>query len=78
MTRTLITGGHVLTMDRSLGDLPRGDVLVEDGKIVAVGTELDALGADVVDASGMIVMPGLVDTQRPEPSRASSSSSLRA
>ena len=62
MTQTLLTGGHVLTMDRSLGDLPRGDVLVEDGKIVAVGTELDAPGATVVDASGMIVMPGLIDT----------------
>ena len=38
-----------------------GDLLVEDGKIAAVGTCLDADGAEAVDAAGLIVAPGLVD-----------------
>ncbi|MEU9891750.1 amidohydrolase family protein [Sphaerisporangium sp. NPDC051011] len=63
---TLISDGHVVTMDPGIGDLPHGDVLVEDGIITAVaghGT-ISAPGAEVIDASGMIVMPGLVDGHR--------------
>jgi len=57
----LISGGHVLSMDRNVGDLPEGDVHVRDGTIVAVGRKLSAPGAQVIDARGMIVMPGFVD-----------------
>jgi len=57
----LISGGHVLSMDRSVGDLPEGDVHVRDGAIVAVGRKLSVPGAQVIDARGMIVMPGFVD-----------------
>ena len=38
----LVRNGHVLTMDPEVGDLPRADVLVRDGRIVAVGPDLDA------------------------------------
>ncbi len=61
--RTLIRGGQVLTMDREIGDLPRGDVLVEDDTIVAVEPEIDT-DAEVIDATGFIVIPGFVDTHR--------------
>lgn len=64
MTRTLIRGGHVLTMDLALGDLPTGDVLVEDGVIAAVAPSLDVTDAEVIDATGHLVLPGLVDTHR--------------
>ncbi|GAA3222273.1 amidohydrolase family protein [Pseudonocardia petroleophila] len=64
MTRTLIRGGHVLTMDPALGDLPSGDVLVEDGVITAVAPSLPVTDAEVIDASGHLVLPGLVDTHR--------------
>jgi dihydroorotase len=38
------------------------DVLVEDGRVVAIGVELAApVGAEIVDASGLILTPGLVD-----------------
>jgi len=57
----LIRGGYVLTMD-SAGDLPAGDVHLRDGVIQQIGTNLDAPGAEVIDASGKIVVPGLVDT----------------
>jgi cytosine/adenosine deaminase-related metal-dependent hydrolase len=58
----IVRGGHVLTMDASLGDLPNGDVHVRDGAIVAAGAKLDAPGAQVIDGRDMIVMPGFVDT----------------
>jgi len=62
--RVLLRGGHVLTMDPGLGDLFGGDVLVEDDRIAAVGHDLDASEAEVVDATGCIVMPGFVDSHR--------------
>ena len=40
--RTLITGGTVITMDPAIGDLDRGDVLLEDDVIVDVAEHLDA------------------------------------
>ena len=62
--RTLIRNGHILTMDRQLGDFPAGDILVEDGEIVAVGPGLGEIDAEIVDATGHLVMPGLIDTHR--------------
>jgi len=62
MTLLLIKGGGIVTMDARLGDLARGDVLIEDDRIVAVGAALEApAGTDLLDASGMIVMPGLIN-----------------
>ena len=58
----VLRGGHVLTMDESLGDFPAGDVHVRDGAIVAVGAAINAPGAQIIEARDMIVMPGFVDT----------------
>jgi 5-methylthioadenosine/S-adenosylhomocysteine deaminase len=60
-TRTLFKGGTVLTMDPAVPNLVTGDVLVEGDRIAAVGANLKADGAEVIDASGTIVMPGLID-----------------
>jgi len=58
----LLRGGHVMTLDPALGDLARGDVLIEKDRIAAVAYEVPApAGAEVIDASGCIVMPGLVN-----------------
>jgi 5-methylthioadenosine/S-adenosylhomocysteine deaminase len=57
----LIRGGYVLTMD-SPGDLAGGDVHVRDGVIQQIGRNIDAPEAELVDACGKIVAPGLVDT----------------
>jgi len=62
--RTLIRGGTVLTMDRTLGDFAPGDVLIEGNRIAAVGASLPVDGAEVIDANGTIVLPGFVDTHR--------------
>lgn len=58
----LVRNGHVLTMDPQTGDLPRADVLVRDGRIVAVSPDLDPGDARVIDAAGAYVLPGFVDT----------------
>jgi hypothetical protein len=62
----LIRGGHVVTFDPHLGDLPAADVLIRDGRIAAVGTGLaaDLPESHIIEASGRLVMPGLVDTHR--------------
>jgi 5-methylthioadenosine/S-adenosylhomocysteine deaminase len=62
----LIKGGHVVTVDPELGDLPVCDVLAADGVITAVGQDLRPATADaeVIDAAGRLVIPGLVDTHR--------------
>ena len=60
--RILIKGGTVISVDPSVGDFPQADVLVEGKKIVAVGPNLQAGDAEVVDAKGMIVTPGFIDT----------------
>ena len=62
--KVLIKGGTVLSLDRAVGNLVDGDVLIEDGIITEVGPSLRARNAEVVDAADTIVMPGFVDTHR--------------
>lgn len=61
MGKTLIKAGAVISVDKKIGMLPKGDVLIEDDRIVAVAPSIDAEDAEIVDASGAIVMPGLVN-----------------
>ena len=58
----LIKGGAVVTVDPKLGTLPEADVLVRNGAIEKVGPGLSASGAEIIDASDMIVMPGMIDS----------------
>jgi 5-methylthioadenosine/S-adenosylhomocysteine deaminase len=58
---TLFKSGTIVTMDPKVSNLSTGDVLVDDDRIAAVGVNLQADGAEVIDATGSIVMPGLVD-----------------
>jgi 5-methylthioadenosine/S-adenosylhomocysteine deaminase len=62
--KVVVKGGTVLSLDRAVGDFPSADVLIEGDKILAVGSGLAVNGARVIDAAGMIVMPGFVDTHR--------------
>lgn len=63
-TRTLIRGGQIVSMDPGMGDLPRGDILVTDDTIEAVAPNIDAADAEVIDATGRIVIPGFIDSHR--------------
>ena len=58
MTRMLFTGGHVY--DGTTGAAAEGDVVVEDGRIVEVGTDLD--GDQSIDCAGGFLSPGFFDS----------------
>ncbi len=62
--RILIKDAIVLSQDPAIGELPRADILVEDDRIAAVGPDLAAADAKVIDAAGDIVIPGFIDTHR--------------
>jgi len=62
--RLLLRGGTVISMDRSIGDFRRGDVLIDGDRIAEVAPAVDVWDCEVVDADGMVVLPGLVESHR--------------
>ena len=62
--RKLIRNAIVLSQDDAVGELPRADILVDGDRIAAVGPDLAAADAEVIDAEGDIVIPGFIDTHR--------------
>ncbi|MGL4442257.1 MAG: amidohydrolase family protein [Alsobacter sp.] len=69
--RTLICNARVLTMDEQHREYSRADILVEGQRIVGIGPDLaggtEAAGADVIDASGMLALPGLINAHLHSP-----------
>lgn len=60
MPKIVIKHATVYTMDGE--DQPKAlDILVEDGKIKALRSHIDCSDAREIDASGYIVLPGLID-----------------
>jgi len=59
----LLKGGKVMPMDGKKRQSFKGDVLIEAGKILALGAELSsrAEGAEVIDVTGCTVIPGIID-----------------
>jgi dihydropyrimidinase len=57
MSKLLIQGGTITTAERSF----RADILCSDGRIAAIGENLDPSGADIADAGGALVIPGGID-----------------
>jgi dihydroorotase len=53
--------GTILVRGASLHDGTTTDILVKDGRIAGLGGALDASGARVIDADGLLALPGLVD-----------------
>lgn len=62
--RLLLKGGTIISMDEEVGDLARGDILIEGSRIAAIAASLAADGAEILDMGGMIVTPGFVDCHR--------------
>ena len=63
--RILIKGGAVVTLeDGPDGEGRTADVLIDGSRIAAIGPGIAAGDAEVIDATGMLVMPGFVDTHR--------------
>jgi 5-methylthioadenosine/S-adenosylhomocysteine deaminase len=63
-TRLLLRNGHVIDTEPEPVARPGTDVLIEGDRITAVGPDLPADGATVIDATDRIVLPGFVDTHR--------------
>ena len=57
MTDLVIAGGTVV----AAGGAQRADVAIRDGRIASVGEDLAIDGAEVIDAAGLLVLPGVVD-----------------
>src|SRR3954454_24567326 len=57
MSDMVLAGGTVVTAEASF----RADVAIEDERIAAVGVDLPTDGAEVVDVSGALLMPGFID-----------------
>jgi 5-methylthioadenosine/S-adenosylhomocysteine deaminase len=67
----VVTGGTVVTMDGARTVIPRGAVAIDGARIAAVGTAADIArrftGRTVVDATGQVVLPGLINTHTHAP-----------
>jgi dihydropyrimidinase len=57
MSRLVLAGGTVVTAEATF----RGDIAVDGGRIAAVGADLPRDGAEVLDVSGALLMPGFID-----------------
>lgn len=61
MTRTLIKCGWIVTLDDTIGDYANADILIENGRILAIGRDLGPAD-EVIEAGEMIAIPGLIDS----------------
>lgn len=60
MSRTLIRGATVVTMDKA-GVLPVADILITDDRLTEIAPHIAADDAEMIDATGCIVIPGLIN-----------------
>src|SRR5579863_8753874 len=58
--RILIRNAVIITMDDGLGDLKRAELLIEGERVAAVG-RIGAVDAEMIDGTGFIVIPGVVN-----------------
>lgn len=57
--KSLIKNGHIIDPKTNRNGI--FDIMIEDGKVVEIGSDLDITNGDLIDASGKYVLPGLVD-----------------
>ena len=61
MEKILIKSGTLYTMTDDEKNIFQGDILLENGKIKAVAERIEAADAEIIDAEGYYVLPGLID-----------------
>jgi len=59
MSKLLISNARMVNE----GQVMEGDLLVVDGRIDQIGAGISAPGAEVIDAAGQVLMPGMIDDQ---------------
>lgn len=59
LPRIRVKGATIVSMDPKLGIIESGDLLIDNGKIVAIGRNLGSWAVIEIDGRGMIAMPGL-------------------
>jgi len=64
MARTLIRNATIISVDPKIGDLQHGDILIDGKKIAAIAPTIAADGAEIVDGTNKIAVPGFIDTHR--------------
>lgn len=62
--KILIKGATIISMDDAVGNIEKGDILIDGTKIEAIGQNLSVAGATIINAEGMIAIPGFVDAHR--------------
>jgi 5-methylthioadenosine/S-adenosylhomocysteine deaminase len=61
LPRIRVKGATIVSMDEQLGVIESGDLLIDNGKIIAVGRNLGSWAVMEIDGRGMIAMPGLIN-----------------
>ena len=61
LPRIRVKGATIVSMDAKLGVIDSGDLLIDHGKIIAIGRNLGSWAVIEIDARGMIAMPGFVN-----------------
>ena len=61
MSRIRVKSATIVSMDPALGIIEAGDLLIDDGKIVAVGRNVGSWAVREIDGRGMIAMPGFIN-----------------
>ncbi|MBV9702670.1 MAG: amidohydrolase family protein [Methylobacteriaceae bacterium] len=64
MVRTLIRNATIISVDPDVGDLRRGDILIDGSKIAAIAPSIEADDAEIIEAANRIAIPGFIDTHR--------------
>jgi N-acyl-D-aspartate/D-glutamate deacylase len=64
LARILIRTASIVSVDPNVGDLQRGNVLVDGGKIAAISGSIAAEDAEIMDPSNQIANPGFIDIHR--------------
>jgi 5-methylthioadenosine/S-adenosylhomocysteine deaminase len=61
LSRIRVKSATIVSMDPALGIIEAGDLLIDDGKIVAVGRNVGSWAVREIDGRGMIAMPGFIN-----------------